>query len=409
VGERYALRRYPVEEYLQTAIPFGQALDDAEAEIAANVRAAANAGFGNVIVHLTGGFDSRLVTAACLRDGLDFVTYCAGPMQTPDKRTAQGICAALGRPMTHRAGFAETVTAPSLEARLLDEMGSIAGMSVLARRGSRTVGTPDTLILSGGLGELFRTKGELHGDEPAGELIRAFWGRIAFPREDEVGLLAPNARMVLAAMLEQHLEVCGAPGPERLERFRISSTQRYAFGLTSRRVSEVTPRFDPLYSLAAVRAARVSGLEGRLARRVHYELMQRFDARLTRFPFGEEVWPPQLGAPPPLPLPNDAPRFVDEPPTEIPLWVDEPRPDASGLERIGQKRAAAWQVLHWDETQRLCRRALERSPQLARMFNPVMVGRLINREPSHRKHLRTLYQLTAMLVWVGQDWTGSRS
>jgi hypothetical protein len=408
-GKRFTIHRYPLEEYLSEPVSLAQALDEAEAEIAGNVRAAATAGFGNVIVHLTGGFDSRLVTAACLRDGFEFVTYCSGPIQSPDKRTAHGICASLGMPMTHHAGFVETKTAPSLEARLLDEMDSVAGMSLFARRGSGTVGTSGTLILSGGLGERFRTKGHIRGDEPMRELVRQFWGAMAFPRVGEVGLLAPDAAEVLALMVEEALEACGEPGPERLERFRMRNVHNYTFGLVSRRYSEFTPRFDPLYSPAGVRAARVGGVEERLARRVAYELMNRFDARLSRFPFGDEVWPEELGAPAPVAFASTQPHYVDEPQEAIPLWVGEPRASRAQAEKIGQMRAASWQVMHWEETRRCCLEALRRSPSLARMFNPTMIRRLTGREPVHRKHLRTLYQLTAVLLWIGEDWQGSEA
>jgi hypothetical protein len=399
-GERYHIRPYPLREYLGAGITVEEAIDEAEAEISGNVRAAAEANFGNVIVHLTGGVDSRLVTAACVRDGLEFVSHCAGPIESNDTATASALCGELGLPMTHRAGWRETVTAPSFRDRLYDEMNAVSGLTLQARTGTAAEGAPDTLILSGGFGERMRWRYSAAGDERWEELKRAIWGSIVFPRDGQIGVFAPEALVVLEALLQEAIESCGGPLEERLDLYRIRYRQ-YGVGLISRRFTEFVPRFDPLYSLAAARTAVAGGHRTRRSQRAIYELMNRFDPRFSRFPFGEESWPVELGAPEPLPFRGLTPCYIDEPVDRNPLWSGEPVPTAEQLAKVQRSRAAVWQVVHWEETRRLCREAMDRSPHLARIFDRRMIGRLLDREPSNRGHLRLLYSITAMLVWFG--------
>ncbi len=402
-GARFRERAYPLDDYLSHDVSYGEALDEVEADITANVWAVATAGFPNVIAHLTGGFDSRLVTAACLRNGLHFVSFCSGPLASADKRVAQGICRTLGLPMTHSGGYAETATAPSLEARLLDEMNAVSGMSQLVRTGSSVQGQADTIVLSGGFGERLRSLFSVRGDEPLEVIARDLLGAPAVPMGNERSILAGGPRTVLLSLLEEVLGACQSSWENPIDRYRMRHFQRYTIGLTSRRVSEFVPRFDPLYSVAAVRLSLVAGNEALDSRRIIFDLMQRFDERLVGLPFGNGAWPPTLQPPPLRPFVKGTPVYVDEPVAPLPLWSGAKPVSARERETIAATGAAAWQVADLAATQALCRVAIGRTPELARLFDRRMLNRLIERPPAHRGHLRLLHQLTSTLVWFGDE------
>ncbi len=181
---------------------------------------------------------------------------------------------------------------------------------------------------------------------------------------------------------------------------RRRSRSAYSVGLTTSRVSQAVPRFDPLYSLAAIRASVACGAAGRRVNRVHFDLMNRFDATLASFPFWEGGWAPELGASVRPFRRGHKPRFVDFPEDPVPLWPGERRPpSADQLATIRRTRANAWQVVHLAETQRMCQELLPEARDLAAGFDPLMLKRLFAREPAHRSHYRLLHQLASVLAW----------
>jgi hypothetical protein len=296
IGEQGVRRHtYRAQSVLLTdKVAYDERLAAAADEIRSNVAALATARRDPKVLHLTGGFDSRLVLAAVIEGGYaDRVRFtCTGRTDTDDKRISAALAAELDLTMTEGQGAPLAEHPRTLTDQVLWQMRAAYGMATVGpHRGYRR---GDSVIGAGGYGELARsfyshriTDLDQH-DVPA--VVGRLWGGDVLSRGPR-GLLAPAVVERVHAGLAGRLaaaEGLGVRADARWDHLYLTGRNRYFVGEISRQWTPVAPRFDPLYSLNAAALALSLPLAERSANVVGFDLMNLFCPLLAELPFGQD-------------------------------------------------------------------------------------------------------------------------
>ena len=244
------------------------------------------------VAHLTGGFDSRLVLAGIMDRQCtdDFGFFCSGAPTQTDKSISLGLERTLGLRSAERSGIAVSRFPGSLKDEVLWPMVESGGL--------RTDGPSehtyafDTVVLSGGYGEILRSFYSRVGipsvPDAVGNLCRTIWGSAATDPAHPSCFLTPAA---IAAHNESVRTILISAASEEvredylLDRMYVSVRNRFYVGLSSALYSKYVHRFDPLYSVAAVRLASRLPVDVRQENFVGLDVMARTAPSLLTYDF----------------------------------------------------------------------------------------------------------------------------
>ena len=417
VVDRGGLRevRYDAAPSLTEPISYFDGLSAVRTDVLESVEAIAAAPTVERIAHLTGGFDSRLVLGALLETGLQdrFDFFCSGPPESPDRAVADGLARTFGLRRSHAAGLTPTVVGTFAEQQLalLRYTGGLSNVGPTGAEAPR-----DTVAAGGGYGELLRSfythaiTGQ--GATPWADgraLMTAMLG--AAPDE---GILTAHAFGALATRLTDVLgdiHATGVPADFVGDVFYSDVRNRYHMGATSLYWSRVGVRVNPLYSVAALPAARELPGLARRANVLGYDLLESFGHHLSQYPFDTDRSSVEY-------------RRQRRPRTRLPFadgtltWSTVARESATAvLPQISAERRELvlarakavnliyWQSLYLESTQATLGQVLEQV-DLSDYAEVVKVGylqELAQTTSWTRARVRHLYAACAMLMWYAED------
>ncbi|WP_146238833.1 hypothetical protein [Arthrobacter livingstonensis] len=264
----------------------------ARAEILSNLKALSNITDVRKVCHITGGFDSRLVTAGLIELGQDnnFDFFCSGPDGTADRVVADGISVTFGLNRYSDSGLhAESVD--SLEERFLLPMVESAGVSMTGPTGREVVA--DVAILGGGFGELLRSfYSKLAPEYSLGwepmKLAKTLFGDNVFAPNRLFGSVV--AQELTGKLQERFKSLYDEGLPEDFlgDSFYSRSRNRLHIGQNAMLWSRYGHRFDPLYSVAGFTLARRLPVSARGSNVIGFDIMDSFRGGLSGYPFDRE-------------------------------------------------------------------------------------------------------------------------
>lgn len=367
------------------------ALDDLEK----NIDAVRRSSVSQVICHLTGGFDSRLVAGALNKcnfaDKVHF--FCSGPAKTIDKQIASFIADRYGWALTDDSGL---VSALELEPTILEKIrlgiefssGMRSTCSVNATHETRK----DHLILSGGYGECYRSFYG-HKIESLDNQIWKHQNLIEIELNQEI---ERETKEYILNITKNKTKL-----DQALDFMYVENRNRYYVGNIATLFSRKTPRFDPLYSLNAIFASLSLSLYERRSNRLGYEVMNQLDRSLLGIGFNSKKFGSEVMEKDSFVASVKVTQAVS--PTVIRKAKARKAPttfnpaDVAYSEKI---KATPWQVANYDLVRKDILENIEKI-ECTGNINPIYIKSLIERSrPANRVALRDTYSLWSFLNFI---------
>lgn len=340
-------------------------------EVGAGLRSALSIPARRHVLAITGGRDSRLLLAVALIHGLadELDLETVGPPDLPDVLVAERLAATFG--LRHRSrfiGLRPEEPYPAIASRFVERTASLVNAWDLS-----TPGPDDEVRITGIGGEALRSF------VPAGRLAEGGGDPIgrAFPRHRiaRLGLLAPNlADEVHADLLDSIRHELGADATtfDRVHAHYAGHRLRCSRMGPRGEVDGAATTVQPLYSPAAIDAARSLTDTDRAHGVLFAEVMRRAAEALVREPFAGKGWSDHVEAHLASRPPGPAIERRASPAAPVVAQDGAPTPNAGadtlvrrlhaqgGDERLGFLRAAVVgaSAERWD---RLDRAAVDRS------------------------------------------------
>ncbi|WP_088743894.1 hypothetical protein [Cobetia sp. QF-1] len=371
-------------------------------DIRQNIKAIKKSAVSNIICHLTGGFDSRLVAAAVAEAELvgRASFFCSGPEALDDKRIAYGIAGLLGWPLTEFNGLqgdrGEVFEGIALGVKFSSGMRSSSPVNENHKRNE------DFLILSGGYGECYRS----FYSKKANEFENgSFW------REKQA--LTQEANRNIEILTKHYIEEKqkeGFPLGVALDLMYVEQRNRYFVGNIATLFSRKTARFDPLYSVNAVKAALCLDDGKRQDNYLGYELMREIGEKVLKVEFNEnkfgksvyEMYSEAGKKTVPLSRPKS---FIYQ---EMCRVTKPSRPTGYKDEEMylaKKLKATPWQVNNYSGVKKKCIELINNKSlpdDFGGVLNISYIEKLCNEvAPKNRVELRALYSIYSVLIFVG--------
>lgn len=393
------------------------ALEALRTEVSDNLRGVASAGHLIKTAHLTGGFDSRLVLAGLKSLGVenDFVYFCSGRKELPDRQIAEKLSSEFDLTMTEYPGGDLNTSADVFEDNFIKSMRYSSGIVSGQLMGPVTSPIGGSVILSGGYGECLRSFYDKSVDREiectTAELAHKLWGNVGFSQDPTESLLADSLRNRLVSRFGALLEMASGLGlrsDSQLDYMYLNVRNRYYVGEVSRQWSTDVARFDPLYTLSGPKVALGLSLADRSANILGFDLMNKLSPDLAHYPFDtprfNDHYISLRGTPPMRGFRNGRPPRYDG---RKSLVVGQsagaafPKATVVDIEKARLIKAPLRQVAGLEKVRHQCKEMLAGVPrsELEQSFNYVVLMRLMNAPLNNRMHIRTVYNLYGSLLW----------
>ena len=405
-------------EFFSTVTNYNEGIELAVEEIKNNINAVTNYEDSSYkIAHLTGGFDSRLVLSSILHSNASshYHFFCSGNSSMPDRFIAEKLSSEFNLFMTEYNGQTPLTAPSTLEEEYLWQMQFAGGIISTAPKGQYEKNK--TIILSGGYGECFRSffgsRNSNFSRTDLDTLMISLWGNLFFSKNEDDALFSSSFKKRL---LEQMKNVLNEPieyglrEDSHLDYLYTRVRNRYFVGITSHNWSEFGGRFDPLYSLHAIKLAMSLPQDMRSANIVGIDLMNRLYGDLTGLPFEREIFNEHYGKF------RDAPKLRGFSSTEKPLFELEelvvPPQQARVFsatseqkEKAKKIKAALWQVVELNRVQQKLIEYISSIPsqEVSAVFNKKILNRLLKGDLNSRVHIRTVFSIYSVLLWYFND------
>ena len=370
--------------------PYSELLDDAAHDLVNNVKAAASADeWQHKICDLSGGRDSRLVTAAVVAAGLkdDFLFRSGGTNKSPDGNVAALVRRRVGLRWINNIYTGNPDSSRRLSrwdrfVRTMEE--SFWMVSMQYGIGIESGNAGGILHLAGGYGECFRGSYGVKfedSDTPLAAYASVLRGRGAE--------LSDHVSSKMASRIEQYGRRLAADGLKTehvVDFYYMANRARHHFGALWRASLNYRGTFHPLYSINAIRAGFSLPFGEMTSNRLGRDLIKRLCPEMDGIPFttpGMTLPDIRVGddGEKPLTVPGlAAPRSFE-------VEVDGKPHQWSGVEQMKKR---FWQTAN-DKT-------------LARMaptFDPKKVRRMLTRKEYQNKYqVWRVYRLMMAHEWA---------
>lgn len=396
-------------------------------DVLSSVFAISNSKSKQVISHLTGGFDSRLVLSAILNQGLqDNVSiFCSGPEGSTDRVVADGLSRAFNLRRSHGAGLT-TAPTQNMSERLMGALFASGGITNTGPTG-REICTPVS-AMGGGYGEVLRTFfGEKqifnsNGDLDNETIINSFMPSANYGSSYISADALKSISSKLVGRFSCLMETYADPSFVG-DAFYTYNRNRYHIGQTSLLWSRVGSRFDPLYSVAGFELSRRITQKARASNVTGHDLLDSLCPELLSYPFDYDrynsslleirqrrtakVWPDSsrtidFHGVPAQSVADDSPfletlRRLDS--TEPILTADERRAKTAEANSLGVN---FWQVVYKGTGQELLKSSFEQTSgsEMHSIIDAKYIQTLFTKSDLNKKQLRDLYSLGGILAWL---------
>jgi hypothetical protein len=370
--------------------------DEARSDLIRNVRAVAASSFGHRISHLTGGFDSRLILSALMHEQLQgqFKFMCSGNAQMPDRKISGELCGHVGIPLTNSDGTIKGAYKPG---------NAMFGTFGMLRSDLPESALPDHVLMSGGYGECLRSfYGARNAVSSSPEAtLQAIHGR-TFAAEsrmlgdDFYGTYVDRFKGFLAGAVAE-----GLPHDAVLDYMYASKRNRYYVGLTSEYHSNLTPRVDPIYSVAAVRLGLFTPPAERAGNVPGLKMMASLQRELVGLPFdSDRITPAYESLHGPVtrqPFNGRQPRLIQD--ERITVSPSKPATKEQ-IQRAQEIKGSLLQVVHLHDVQTELKGLLAANRSaISKVMDWTIVNRFVNPNLSNRNHIRTVFTMHDSLRW----------
>ncbi len=396
-------------------------------DVLSAVHAISNSESDQVISHLTGGFDSRLVLAAILNQGLqDKVSiFCSGPEGSTDRIVADGLTRVFNLQRSNGAGLTAAPT-QNMSERLMGALFTSGGVTNTGPIGREIA--VSVSAMGGGYGEVLRTffGGRQIANADGGidqkSLVRSFMPLThsgnSYISPEAVHIISNKLMDKFTGLLEEYRDPSFVG-----DAFYTHNRNRYHIGQTSLLWSRVGSRFDPLYSVAAFELSRRMTQTTRTANVLGHDLMDSFCPDLLSYPFDYDRYNPALlelrqrKQSRSWPASTSKIKFHDSPSPSVmddsPFLktlrrVTSTEPNLTSGERK-QKLLEAnklgvnfWQVVYKETGQELLKNAFEETAGNAmhQFVDSKYIQTLFSEKDLNKKQLRDLFSLGGILSWI---------
>lgn len=396
-------------------------------DVLSAVQAIADSNSEQVISHLTGGFDSRLVLAAILNLGVqDKVNiFCSGPEGSTDRVIADGLTRRYGLRRVDGAGLA-TAPTNNMPERLMGALFASGGITNTGPFGREK--SARASAMGGGYGEVLRTffgnrnfiDGNGNIDESS--LINSFMPNI----NSANSYISESAFTHLSTKLVNKFKYLSSVYQDTDfigDAFYTHNRNRYHIGQTSLLWSRIGSRFDPLYSVAGFELSRRSTQYTRSSNLLGFDLMDSLSKELLNWPFDYDRFNDSLlqsrRRPHSSEWPKDQTKITfekgllpevsdDSPFLGVLRQLDATEPNPTNAERKAMVSQANklgvnfWQVVYKRTGQELLTNAYEQTggKALQGLVDEKYILKLATSKELNKKQLRDLYSLAGILTWL---------
>ncbi|MGF7022907.1 hypothetical protein [Brachybacterium tyrofermentans] len=397
-------------------IEYDEGLDRVHADIQGTFRALESRHDVAPIAHLTGGADSRLVLSYLQALGAEerYLFYCSGHSGETDRVVFEKLARHFDLRAAIGAGVSVLRYPASLEEELTGPLDYSSGlnMSGPTKDWART----DTMILSGGYGETFRSPygadPELVLNSSPRERLQFAWNNnlnvggspgSSYVADDFIDALAEATDPIVQRGLDAGLSPDAA-----LDLLYVARNRMFVGNLTYDH-NDFVRRIDPLYSLKGALFALTRPLDLRKGNVIGFDLTARNAPDLLRLPFDSERFDENYlryrPRPEPLEFQGADRSLRTAAPLRIPtreypvMYRPKPTPEQEKFAR--EKKASLRQVV-WAETVRArLGQILDKvdPAEFDRAFNVDVVRGALARPFPNRVVIRNMMTLYALLQW----------
>lgn len=399
-----------------SALSYEEGLEIVHEDISATFRALSSRLDVAPIAHLTGGADSRLVLSYLQALGIEdrFLFYCSGHPGETDRVVFEQLARHYDLRAAIGSGISVLRYPSSLEEELTAPLDYSSGlnMSGPTKDWART----DTLILSGGYGETFRSP---YGADPALVLASSPRERLQFAWRNNLNVGgSPGSSYISDEFIDALAEAtdvivqrglnAGLSPDAALDLLYVARNRMFVGNLTYDH-NDFARRIDPLYSLKGTLFALTRPLDVRKGNVIGFDLTARNTPELLRLPFDspryDEDYLRHRPMPEPLDFAHQDRRLRTAAPLRIPtreypvMYRPKPTPEQ---ERFAKEKKASLRQVVWAEPVRERLAALIGTVDLTdfdRMFNADVVRSALSRPFPNRVVIRNMMTLYALMEW----------
>lgn len=391
-----------------------------------NVNAIASSDADQVISHLTGGFDSRLVLSAILNLGLHdkIDLFCSGPDGSTDRVIADGLTRRFSLRRTNGAGLT-TAPTQNMSERLMGALFASGGITNTGPHGREV--SVNVAAMGGGYGEVLRTFYGNRVIHSGGKLDKNLLVSSFMPSaRNKNSYVSERAVQEVSAKLMtkfEFLDDCYAGTDFVADAFYTHVRNRYHIGQTSLLWSRIGSRFDPLYSVAGFELSRRTTQSSRMSNIVGFDLMDSMFSDLVSQPFDYDRFnealrgfrrPPETLGWPAKDNPIDFKNALTPSTTETSPFlqtlsrISAKEPELTPADRrvktleANKMGVSFWQIVYKNTGKELLASAYEqtRESQIFDLVDANYVEKLITSNVMTKKQLRDLYSLGGILTWL---------
>ncbi|MGW9005147.1 hypothetical protein, partial [Brevibacterium casei] len=376
-----------------------------------------------VIAHLTGGLDTRMILAASKSLGLasEFTFLSMGPETMADRWVAGRLAAEFGLTMTNWRATRVLRNPSTIAEQALWPMEFSSGLLTAGPHEYMT-GT-DTVVLSGGFGGNFKGNYSKSLDdasapvtfEETARIAERIWGGRAYSTDSDIGLYSSetvNRRINRFHEIRLAAEQMGMDSGAGLDWAFINVRNRYFVVPTTLEWNTYIHRFDPLYCLSRARLALSLSLKERAANWVVFDLLRGWDQRLLSLPFDtprmNDAYQEMRGPVAALEFTDlrRQPRFDGRKPAPAPNGRSDISPTTPEIiERANALNAPLWQVRDLDQVRVALREVISGTDaaDIDAVFNRGRLNTLLHAELKNRVAIRQVHHLHSTLLWYADN------
>ncbi|MGP5032340.1 hypothetical protein ACTXJG_13015 [Glutamicibacter arilaitensis] len=425
-GNQVFTKKYKVLDNLATA-SLHDLFTILRRDVQSAVQAIADSDSQQVISHLTGGFDSRLVLSAVLNLGLnDRVNiFCSGPEGSTDRIIADGLTRQYGLKRVDGAGLT-TAPTTNMSERLMGALFASGGITNTGPFG-REISVPVS-AMGGGYGEVLRTffgnrkisnsSGSLDNDLLISGYLPSASSNNTYVSPTAISEITNllSQKFGYLANIYQDLNFLG-------DAFYTHNRNRYHIGQTSLLWSRVGSRFDPLYSVAGFELSRRSTQHVRSANLIGHDLLDSLKPDLLAWPFDYDRYNQDLlemrKRQPARSWPASNAKIdyskgltpeceSDSSFLSVLRRLNATEPKLTAAQRKSKVQEANglgvnfWQIVYRETGQELLANAFEQTngTALQGTINTDYIHKLATSNQLNKKQLRDLYSLGGIMSWL---------
>lgn len=367
---------------------------------------------GLKICQLTGGFDSRLILSSLLNQNLEqeFMYFCSGKDGTKDKDIAKNLCRHFHLTYTDYSGY---VLNRPIESRIDSFLWSLDYTAGICYEAHGNYKKLDNLIISGGLGGLYRSVYGLGNENDSAttyyEILKKQW-----PMLDTNSSKSIFNKEYLYKFHQNFLDAVkstmdlGIPEYSVLDFIYLRYRARYFVGQISFYMSSTNPRFDALYSLKGILMTLFQNQKVRSSNIIGLQLMDEFHSTIKLLPFDTNKFNNEyiemVGVPEVIEFDTNHAlkefKNYNKPPIKNTKRIDKSLAEKH-LQRANKMKATLWQVEDEQEARDGLKEVMKNIPSetINEVLNKTYLDKILYNQITNRVDLRRLHTLYRSFLW----------